>query len=114
MIIREYTPKDSLLAAWVRDVRAVLSAGLTGLRWVDQIGPTISFAWNSDNAPQLVRVKLPAKPLSVVVLSATTGDGIIVSGCPVFWIWEAEGISIVEIDSLTLATDYTVTLGFVR
>lgn len=114
MIIREYTPKDSAHAAWVRDVSATLNAAKTGFRWADQIGPVLSFAWNDATAPHDVLTKLTARPLAVVVLGATIGDGVFFSMCPIAWSWDSGTLTVIEIDSLNPGVDYTVTLGLVR
>jgi hypothetical protein len=100
-----YGPQDRELASWVRGVEAFAKAIVDITR--------VACEWNSDNAPLSVRTSLSVMPSSVLLLSATTGTGTLISGAPVTWSWNNGSIVISAIGTLTASTDYDLVLGVV-
>lgn len=111
-LLRTYAPKDSALLAWVDDVRRVLTAAITGLRWRDNIGPVREFVYLAAKAPIEVRADVRTAPLAVVVLRAENRTDLTVeSGCRVTWTMRRDHLRIHSIDVSDTADEYDVTLG---
>jgi hypothetical protein len=100
-----FSPADRELASWVRAVVAFARSSLEMTR--------ITVGWNSDAAPLTVLTTLTTRPSAVLLLSATTGTGTMITGAPITWSWDDGSIVISAIGTLTASTDYDLVLGVV-
>lgn len=102
-------PEAAFARAW-RSLRVILERGL---RWEDQIGPTVDFRYDSSVSSHEVKVT-GESPLAVLCLDAQPDppDGTHTSGEPVAWSWDGSTLTVTDVGSLS--GTYTVRLGIVR
>ncbi len=119
MTVPKNEPQDASreAAGFFRDLKRILTAQLVGLIWRDNVGPMLSFIWNSDRAPIRVASSQVKFPHSVHVLRAqsTVRDDLTIhSDCAIRWSASQGDLLIHAIPALTASTDYRVDLGLMR
>lgn len=112
MNLRPYEAGEKKLAAFLRDLRQILTAREGGLRWADQVAPLTTFRYLAATAPHSVRVEASSPPLAVLCLAAKDRTTRAVeSGARVTWTWADGSIAVSAIDVAEAAHEYEVTLG---
>lgn len=106
-------PRKGSADGFLRDVGQVLRASDIGIRWGDNVGPTVTMTYSTPRAPFTLTVPATSTPLGVFVLRAKNkGNNEVESGCRVTWRHGHGTLVVTEIDVSNPAAEYDVTLGF--
>ena len=98
------------LTRFVREVRAILLANEGGIRWADNVGPTVTYK-ALGNTTTRVRSGVKRRPLAVLLLAAKAPSGFTNTGGQLGWEWLDGDLSVTTPTGLSGSVEYEITLG---